>query len=62
MGAAELIALAGQWGPMGLLVGYLIWDRSNERAYQKERIETDKAIATAMTLLSARIEGLSRHV
>lgn len=60
MGAAELLTLAGQFGPMGLMIGWLMYDKAQERTLQKERIETDKAIATAMTLLSARIEGLSR--
>jgi hypothetical protein len=60
MGAGELLTLAGQFGPMGLMIGYMVWRETAERALQKERIETDKAIATAMTLLSARIEGLLR--
>ena len=58
MGAGELMSLAGQFGPLGLFVGYLIWDKTQERKLAKERIETDLELARSMTLLAARIDGM----
>lgn len=53
--------LAGQFGPMGLLVAYLVWkDLRGERIAEK-RIEADKEIASALALLHAAITGRS-HV
>lgn len=34
--------LAGQWGPMGLLVGYLVWDKWTAGKDNKERREADR--------------------
>lgn len=42
MDQATLAALAGQWGPMGLLIGYLIWDRHAQRGAQ-ERLDSSKS-------------------
>lgn len=65
---SEALSLAGQFGPMGLLVGYLIWDKQRtdakwrehegERLKQdKARVDADKAMAQAMTALSIVIQG-----
>jgi hypothetical protein len=58
MAANELLGLAGQFGPMGLFVGYLIWRELRNEKLSRDRIETDKAIATAMALLTAAINGM----
>jgi hypothetical protein len=58
MGASELLGLAGQFGPMGLFVGYLIWRELRNEKLSRDRIETDKSIATAMALLTAAINGM----
>ena len=58
MGVAELVGLAGQFGPLGLFVGYLIWDKTQERKLARERIETDLELARSMALLAARIDGM----
>lgn len=42
MDQATMAALAGQWGPMGLLIGYLIWDRNSQRSAQ-ERLDSRKS-------------------
>jgi hypothetical protein len=71
MGVNDIIALARLFGPIGLFVGYLIWsqtyrDKATEkreeadRVLARERIETDKAITAAMTLLATKIDGLRR--
>lgn len=65
---SDTLSLAGQFGPMGLMVGYLIWDkarldkkwREHEDARIKQdqaRVEADKAMAQAMTALSIAIRG-----
>jgi hypothetical protein len=50
-------------GPMGMFVLYLIWDRqsgrSERQAYDRERLETDKAIASVLAAIKAMIEA--RH-
>ena len=64
----DALSLAGQFGPMGLLVAYIIWDkqrtdtkwRDHEAARLKQdaaRVEADKAMAQAMTALSIVIQG-----
>lgn len=58
MGAGDMLQLAGQFGPMGLFISYLIWERTQERSLARERIETDKAVASSMTLLAAKIDGM----
>lgn len=58
MSASELLGLASQFGPMGLFVGYLIWRELRNEKLSRDRIETDKSIATAMALLTAAINGM----
>ena len=69
MDAGALLQLAGQFGPLGLFVGYLIWRelRTEKAAREREaaaaelaekRIEADKGLATALALLRATIEGM----
>ena len=60
MGADSLLALAGQFGPMGLLVGYLIWRELRTERLSKDRIEADKGLATSLALLEATVRGLVR--
>lgn len=58
MGMGEVLQLAGQFGWGGLFIAYLIWRESKDREYAKDRLETDKALVAAMTLLTAQINGL----
>lgn len=68
IGAADFAHLAAQWGPMGLLVGYLIYtdqQKAKQRTADKaERISIDKetnqeraALTTALTMLTAVIQA-----
>ena len=68
MGAADVVMLAGQFGPMGLMVGYLVWDRHAERKHltdnedknrelSRERIRADLEMARSLALLTAMIQG-----
>lgn len=60
---ANIIAeLAGQFGPTGLIIGYLVWERrtsSRERmTYDRERLEADKALAASLAALKTTIERI----
>lgn len=48
-------------GPMGIIVWILLQQRKEERserlAYDKERLETDKRLAIALTSLAIKITG-----
>lgn len=64
MGVSEVLSLAAEWGPMGLLVAYLMWRDHREDKHEEKRIaadaarsEADLAIARAMTGLSYVIQG-----
>lgn len=52
----EIITLAGQFGAPGMLIGFMIWDRIQQNKLAEKRIESDKALAVAMTLLSERVK------
>jgi hypothetical protein len=54
----SLAELAANFGFPGLVLLWLAWDKSQDRALAKERIETDKALASSMSVLSAYIHGL----
>lgn len=68
MSIDQLLALAAQFGPMGLLVAYLIWregcDRKERREQAVERARIDEAdisarekLASSLTALSMVIQG-----
>ena len=69
MSAPQIIELARLFGPIGLFIGYLMWRElrqekaaegraRDDRDLARERIDTDKAVATALAVLAARIEGM----
>jgi hypothetical protein len=46
MDIAAALSLAGQFGPMGLLVGYLIWrDKCDDKRRSDETAEHNKLLA-----------------
>lgn len=68
MGIEQLVPLAGQFGPLGLMIGYLIWDKNAERRERQAQIvirnDIDKAeiasrvdLARSLTMLSMVIQG-----
>lgn len=68
MSTPDVLTLAAQFGPMGLMVGYLIWRETmerrdarqtteQERELARERIAADLELARAMTLLTVTIQG-----
>jgi hypothetical protein len=64
MSAGDMLALAGQFGPMGLFVAYLIWREQRTAGaameYNKARLEADRALASSLGALKAVIERLDR--
>lgn len=58
MNVDSILTLAGQFGPLGLMIGYLMLrDNRNDKIAEK-RTEADKALAASMALLTAAIQGL----
>lgn len=64
MNAADILGLAGQFGPMGLFVAYLIWREQRTAnltmTYNNARLECDKALASSLGALTAVIQRLDR--
>jgi hypothetical protein len=57
----DLIALLPQYGQMGVFIAYLLWRDGQQAKATDKRVAADLEMAQAITLLSARMEGL-RHV
>lgn len=59
----ELIAAFGQFGPLGLMIGYLVWRETKERAAAIARdadvIKRDLAQADANKELAAALAALT---
>jgi hypothetical protein len=53
--------LAQQFGPTGLIIGYLVWDRltnvKERLGFDRERLEADKALAASLAALTTVIRG-----
>lgn len=64
MSVDSILSLAGQFGPMGLFVGYLIWREqrtaSAAMTYNHARLEADRALASSLGALTAVIQRLDR--
>lgn len=48
------------FGPTGAFVGYLIWQQMRRDAIDRERIEADRQLASALATLKTVIDGLGR--
>lgn len=55
-----LIEALGQFGPMGLMVGYLVWREQRRDKIDRDRIEADVKMAEAISILTVKLEGLNR--
>lgn len=62
----EFLQVFAQFGPLGLIIAYLVWDKtgaSKERMVaEKERTESDKALAAALSALTVTIQHLESRI
>lgn len=67
----ELVTAFGQFGPMGLFVLFLYFEKKAEREHRREvelarvegevvRAEADKALATSLAALTVTVQHLPR--
>ncbi len=56
----QLISLAGTFGAPGLLVAFMVWDRTAQTRLSEKRIAADIRLAESMTTLAVKIDALSR--
>ncbi len=53
----ELVNAFGAFGPTGLMILYLVWDKSQQRAVDLARAESDKAIAASLAALTVVVQA-----
>jgi len=62
----ETWTLLGQFGPLGLMIGYLIWRETRitdaRQQVERERTESDKALAAALSALTVTIQHLESRI
>lgn len=62
----ELWTAFGQFGPLGLMIGYLVWEKARvtdeRQKIERERTESDKALAAALSALTVTIQHLEQRV
>lgn len=61
MGEASIIAhLASQFGPTGLIIGFLVWNKltieKDRMNLDRERVEADKQLAASLAALKTAFE------
>lgn len=60
MPASELLTIAGQFGPLGVFIWYLVSQQRRQDEIAEKRITADLKMTEAMTLLTAAVENLRR--
>lgn len=62
----DIATAFGQFGPLGLMIGYLVWrektgaDRRNE--IEEKRVEADKLLASALTALTVTVASFESRL
>lgn len=63
---SEFVTAFGQFGPLGLMIAYLVWREkavADQRTQiEEKRVEADKALASALTALTVTVQGLEGRV
>lgn len=63
MGLEQVLGLAGQFGPMGLFVAYLMWrEQRNDKwlqRHEENRLKTENATSDANQSLAASLGALT---
>lgn len=57
MGIVDILRLAGQFGPMGLMVAYLIWRDTRDDRMREADTNSREKLAGSLALLTAVIQG-----
>lgn len=58
MAGNELLTIAGQFGPIGVFIWYLLAQQRRQDEISEKRIQADIDMAKAMTLLTSAVENL----
>ena len=58
--SADIVTIAANYGPPGMLLAYMIWAKIGDNKLARERIQADLDMARAITLLTAKIDGYVR--
>ncbi|WP_375194635.1 hypothetical protein [Sphingobium sp.] len=63
---AEMWTTFGQFGPLGLMIAYLVWRETRitdaRQQNEKERTESDRALAAALSALTVTIQHLEQRI
>jgi hypothetical protein len=60
MEASIISEIITGFGPTGAFVGYLIWQQMRRDAIDRDRIDADRELATALATLKTVIDGMKR--
>lgn len=60
MNGADIAAIAGQFGPLGVFIWYLVAQQKRQDEIAERRIKADMEVAEALTLMRAILENLRR--
>lgn len=58
----ELLNAFGQFGPLGLMIFYLIWNAKSEREERQLRAAADIELAKSLTALTVTIQHINASV
>lgn len=59
MGVTDLLQLAGQFGPMGLIVAYMMWQKTRDDRLREADIASREKLAGSLAVLSAAVGALT---
>ncbi len=60
MNGADIVSIAGQFGPLGVFIFYLVTQQKRQDEIAEKRIAADIKMTEAMTLLTSAVENLRR--
>jgi hypothetical protein len=60
MAGQDILQIAGQFGPIGVFIWYLLAQQRRQDEIAEKRITADLKMTEAMTLLTAAVENLRR--
>ena len=60
MAGNELLQIAGQFGPIGVFIWYLLAQQRRQDEIAAKRLPADLKMTEAMTLLTAAVEHIRR--